>query len=185
MTAASTARRGGRVRARPRAQRRPDPQCPHARPHRPRNLRPGLPERRGAARPRPAGLDEGLLVILPPPVSFCMGNFYRLVRHAPVRNDRPPSCVRRPGASPSGFDLVGLTADLVTPARWATIGGQCTAFVTALETVPLSAGLGIRHAVHPSSRYACGHTYLSQGCINIYTVCSHAKAGQAPADLAT
>ena len=58
----------------------------------------------------------------------------------------------RPGASPSGFDLVGLAADLVTPARWATIGGQCTTFVTALETVCLSAGLGICHAQHPSSR---------------------------------
>ena len=32
----------------------------------------------------------------------------------PVTNDSAPSCVRRPGASPSGFDLVGLAADLVT-----------------------------------------------------------------------
>jgi hypothetical protein len=67
-------------------------------------------------------------------------------------NDAELPGLGRPGASPSGFDLVGLAADLVTPARWATIGGQCTTFVTALETVRLVARLGICHPLHAPSR---------------------------------
>ena len=57
-------------------------------------------------------LSDALIHDVLTPARTVLGTFARA-----FPNDAELPGLGRPGASPSGFDLVGLAADLVTPAR--------------------------------------------------------------------